>query len=78
MTEHRWEIAAAIEPDHTECRIDGSSLQHVSVILSDPPPQDPDERWRPPVLATLRPQEARQLAFCLLELAEAAERVSQR
>ena len=78
MREHRWDITAAIEPGQTECRIDGTALQHVSVILSDSPPDDPGVDWAPAVMATLRPNQARELAFCLLELAEQAEQASER
>ena len=80
MTELRCDIIARIERGHTECRIDGSSLQLVSVILSDPSPDpdDPPTRQRPPAAVALRPAEARELAFCLLELAEHADRVSER
>jgi hypothetical protein len=80
MRELRFDITARIERGQTERLIDGSSRQLVTVILSDPAP-DPDDpptrRW-PPAAVTLRPAEARELAFCLLELAEHAERVSER
>lgn len=78
MRELHWDINAVIEPGQTEYRIDGSSLQQVTVILSDPAP-DPEDtpvRHRPPAAVTLRPSEARELAFCLLELAEQAERMT--
>ena len=80
MREVRWDITARIEGGQTEQRVDGSSLQLVSVILSDPKPdpEDPPWHWRPPAVVTLRPRQARELAFVLLELAEHAERVSQR
>jgi hypothetical protein len=81
MREARCDITARIEGGHTERLIDGSSLQLVSVIMSDPEP-DPDDhpprRWRPPAVVALRPREARELAFELLALAEHAEGVSQR
>jgi hypothetical protein len=79
MRELRHDITAVIEAGQTECRIDGSSLQLVSVILTDPAPEpDTPARRRPPALVILRPGEARELAFGLLELAEQAEWVSDR
>jgi hypothetical protein len=81
MRQHHWDIAAEIEPGQTEGRVDGSALQLVTVIMSDPPP-DPDVhppvRRQLPAAVTLRPTEARELAFRLLELAEHAERGSER
>jgi hypothetical protein len=80
MRELRWDITAAVEAGQTERLIDGSSLQLVTVIVSDPPP-DPDDpltRSRPPAVVTLRPRDARELAFCLLELAEQADQLSPR
>jgi hypothetical protein len=78
MTEYRHEIRALIDPEQTEGLIDGSPLQHVSVILTDDPPQDPGDRWRPPAAVTLRPRDARELAFELLTLAEHAEQMRPR
>jgi hypothetical protein len=77
MRELRWDITAALEDGQTEHLTDGSSLQLVTVIVSDPPPdpEDPPIRSRPPTAVTLRPAEARELAFELLAL---AEQVSQR
>jgi DNA replication protein DnaC len=65
----RWDITAQIEDRQTERLVDGSALQLVSVILSDPEPDpdDPPTRRRPPAWVVLRPSEARELAFCLLE-----------
>ena len=77
MTEYRHEIRALIDPEQTEGMVDGSLLQHVSLILTDDPPQDPGDPWRPPAAVTLRPREARELAFELLELAELAEQCEQ-
>jgi hypothetical protein len=80
MSEVRWDITAVIEPGQTEGLAGGGWLQLVSVILSDPEPDpdDPPTRWLAPAVVTLNPREARELAFCLLELAEQAERISQR
>ncbi|MBV8868656.1 MAG: hypothetical protein JOY65_04470 [Acetobacteraceae bacterium] len=66
----------------TEGRVGGGCLQLVTVCLSDERAGELcDEHGRtvapaPEVLAHLRPSEARELAFCLLELAELAERRS--
>jgi hypothetical protein len=78
MTEYRHEIRALIDPEQTEGLIDGSTLQHVSVILTDDPPEDPGDHWRAPAAITLRPCEARELSFELLVLAEHAERMRSR
>jgi hypothetical protein len=77
---HRWEAQALLEDGVTEGRVDGGALQLVTVRLRDGfgvcdelgEPLAP----RPPVVSYLRPSEARALAFCLLELAELAERRS--
>jgi len=67
----------------TEGRVGGGFLQLVTVCLCDDDVGElTDERGRPialepPVLARLRPSEARKLAFCLLELAELADRRSE-
>jgi hypothetical protein len=79
MTEYRHEIRALIDPEQTEGLIDGSPLQHVSVILTDDPSPDPgDPARRPPAAVTLRPRDARELAFELLTLAEHAEQMRPR
>ncbi|HEY2202203.1 MAG TPA: hypothetical protein VGH56_09945 [Solirubrobacteraceae bacterium] len=66
----------------TEGRGGGGSLQLVTVCLSDDAAGEPcDEHGRPvapPAVTHLRPSEARELAFCLLELAELADRRSVR
>jgi hypothetical protein len=81
MIEHRWEARARVEDGMTEGRIDGSALQLVTICLLDRFGVA-DERGaplppRPPVVSHLRPSEARALAFCLLELAELADRRSE-
>ena len=82
MSEHRWEARALLEDGMTEGRVGGSALQLVTVCLRDAfgvadelgEPLAP----RPPVVSYLRPSEARELAFCLLELAELAELAERR
>lgn len=82
MIEHRWEARARLEDGMTEARVGGGSLQLVTVCLSDDGAGEvSDERGRPvkrpPVVSHLRPDDARELGFCLLELAELADRVSE-
>lgn len=80
MSWHRWEARACLEDQMTERRVDSSGLQLVTVCLTDEGAGEvSDELGRPvasvpPVVSHLRPSEARELAFCLLELAELAER----
>jgi hypothetical protein len=79
MIEHRFEIRARLEDQMTEGRVDGSALQLVTVCLSDEGAGEVSDALgepveRPPVVSHLRPGEARELAFCLLQLAELAER----
>lgn len=80
MSWHRWAARAWLEDGMTERRVDGSGLPLVTVCLTDDGVGEiGDELGRrvapaPPVVSYLRPFEARELAFCLLELAELAER----
>lgn len=83
MIEHRWEIKARLEEGMTEKGwIDGSALQLVTVCVCDEGAGEiSDAQGRPvapgaPVVSCLRPDAARDLAFCLLALAELAERVT--
>jgi len=82
MTEYRWEARARLD-GMTESRVAGGSLHLVTVCLSDDGAGELcDEHGRPvapapAVVSHLRPSEARELAFCLLELAELAERRSE-
>jgi len=80
MSEHRWEVEAWLEEWVSERRVDGGALQLVTVCLCDGGEvSDADGRpvARPSVVSHLRPGEARDLAFCLLELAELAERLTE-
>jgi hypothetical protein len=66
----------------TEARVGGGALQLVTVCLSDDGAGEvSDQLGRPvkraPVVSHLRPEDARELAFCLLELAELADRRSE-
>lgn len=83
MIEHRFEAQARVEDGMTEGRIGASALQLVTVCLTnDGVGEVSDAHGRPvapapPVVSHLRPWEARELAFELLQLAELAERRSE-
>jgi hypothetical protein len=67
----------------TEGRVGGGHLQLVTVCLCDEDVGELSDEYgrvvapEPPVLTRLRPSGARELAFCLLELAELADRRSE-
>jgi hypothetical protein len=75
MTDYRYEIRALIDPEQTERLAHGSVLQHVSVIMTDPPDDEHSAPSLPPAAVTLRPEEARLLAGQLLQLADQAQRM---
>ena len=83
MIEHRFEARARLQDGMTEGLIGGGVQQLVTVCLCDDGVGEiSDERGEPvapapPVVSYLRPSDARALAFCLLELAEYAERRSE-
>lgn len=78
MTLYYSEIRALIDPEQTELVLNGGSLQHVSVIMTTDPPVDQySPPWLRPAAVTVRPDEARELAFELLCLAEHAERTNE-
>jgi len=82
MIEHRWEARAWLEDGMSEAWVGAGVLQLVTVCLSDDGAGElSDDRGRPvkraPVVSHLRPYDARELAFELLELAELAERRSE-
>ena len=82
MIEYRERVLARLD-GRTLGRVGGGSLQLVTVCLTDEGAgeicDEHGEALPPtaPVLAYLRPDEARALAFCLLEVAELAERTSE-
>jgi hypothetical protein len=66
----------------SERRVDGGALQLVTVCLSDEDRGEVSDALgellaRRPVVSYLRSAEARDLAFCLLELAGLAERLTE-
>ena len=76
MSDYRSDIHCHIDPEQTEELGDGRLLQHVSVIMTER--REPSARlgrYRPaPAICTLRPEDARELAFELIAAAEHAER----
>jgi hypothetical protein len=81
MSEYRCRALARLD-GMTEGRVVGGSLELVTVCLSDDAGELCDEHGRPvapvpEVVTHLRPSDARELAFCLLELAELAEQRSE-
>jgi hypothetical protein len=77
VSEYRWETRPRLERGVCQWTASGLPLQLVTLALL-PAGEALDERdervERAPVLWDLRPSEARELAFYLLELAELAER----
>jgi len=76
MTDYYSDIRALIDPEQSGPRPEGGRFQEVSIILTD----DCDgEReliyWMTPAGITLSPDQASELAFTLLELAEHARRL---
>ncbi|MGH2892710.1 MAG: hypothetical protein ACRDPM_05500 [Solirubrobacteraceae bacterium] len=72
MTVYYSEITAVIDPEQFDL-IAGRRVQDVSVILTDHYRDRPPER---PAAITLTAADARELAFCLLGLAEQADQLS--
>ena len=71
MSVYYGEIRALIDPHETELLPHGRLLQHVSLIMTCAP--EAHEQPTPPVHTSLRPSQARELAFELLALAEHAD-----
>jgi hypothetical protein len=70
MTVYYSDIRVLLDPEQSDPLADGGRLQDVSVILTD----RHDRQARPVGIALLACQ-ARELGFCLLELAEHADRM---
>jgi hypothetical protein len=80
MSDYRDSIHCRIDPEQLWQPDGGEPVQEVSVIMTDDPDLD-DRRsrcWLPPAVCTLTPDEARELAASLLELAAQAERIGAR
>ena len=71
MTIYYSAITALIDPEQSDL-VAGERFQDVSVILTD---NSPDQAERPAAV-TLPAADTRELAFCLLELAEQADQMS--
>ncbi len=81
IAEQRHDVHATITPGAHERVLAGARLQLISIALTDldpaiAPGEDPGQR--PDVICHLRPSEARELANRLQELADHADRESQR
>jgi hypothetical protein len=77
MTDYRDGVRALIDPEQTWQGPDGHQVQEISLVMIDDPDHDTrrGRPWLPPAAVTLTPQEARELAFELLQFAELAERI---
>jgi len=74
MTDYYTDIRALIDPEQSGPRPGGGRFQEVSIILTD----DSDREliyWMTLAGITLRPDQARELAFALLVCAEHAQRL---
>ena len=77
MTDYYTDIRVLIDPEQSEPLPDGGRLQDVSLILTDEVPAGALYQLTP-LAVTLRPDQARELAFALLVCAEHAQRIEQR
>lgn len=71
MTVYYRQVRALIDPEQSDPLPGGGRLQDVSVILTD---ENRGPGTLRPAAVTLLACQARDLAFCLLELAEHADR----
>ena len=77
MTDYYSDIRVLIDPEQSCSLSDGGRMQDVSVILTDDAPDDRSYQLTPSAI-TLRPEQARELAFALLVCAEHAQRIEER
>ncbi len=77
MTDYYTDIRALIDPEQSEPLPGGGRRQEVSIILTDNSDRE-HVYWMTPAAITLLPDQARELAFALLALAEHAERIGER
>jgi len=73
MTEYLHGYNVVIDPEQGEQLPDGRWHQEVTLVLVDEPNGADTRR---PVAVTLAPDDARELAFCLLAAAEHAQRTA--
>lgn len=80
MSDYRDSIHCRIDPEQVSRPDGGRPVQEISVIMTDDPRSGGrgDRCWLPPAIYTLTPDEAREFAFELLELAEQTERIGAR
>lgn len=80
MSDYRERIHCRIDPEQVSRSDGGEPAQEISVIMTDDHRSGGrrDRCWLPPAICTLTPDEARGLAFELLELAEEAEWIGAR
>jgi hypothetical protein len=77
MTDYYTDIRALIDPEQSSLLSDGGLEQDVSIILTDEVPDGAIYQLTPSAI-TLRPDQARELAFALLVCAEHAQRIEER
>lgn len=73
MSHYRDQVHCRIDPEQVTEPPDGRLVQEVSVVMTDDHRPGEDRHPLRPSVVTLRPAEARELAFCLLAAAEHAE-----
>jgi len=77
MTDYYSDVRVLIDPEQSSPLSDGGRMQDVSLILTDDARDDGSYQFTPSAI-TLRPEQARELAFALLVCAEHAERIEER
>jgi hypothetical protein len=77
MTDYYSDIRVLIDPEQSSPLTDGGRMQDVSVILTADDPDDGSYELRASAI-TLRPEQARELAFALLVCAEHAGQIEDR
>jgi len=77
MTDYYTDIRALIDPEQSDPLPGGGRAQDVSLILTEESDRDWLHRLTPSGI-TLRPDQARELAFALLVCAEHAQRIGER
>jgi hypothetical protein len=80
MSDYRDSIHCRTCPEQVSRPDGGRPVQEISVIMTDEHRSGGrrDRCWLPPAICTLTPDQARELAFELLEFAEQAERIGAR
>ncbi len=76
MTDYYTDIRALIDAEQSDALPGGGRSQDVSLILTDESDREWQRLW--PSAITLRPNQARELAFALAVCAEHAQRIEAR